>query len=105
MTLKPWTPLQDPATPSRAGEFTATYAERIALRERERMEQHRREVAEQSAIDNTPGMRIRAWERVHDLRLPSDPKHPILKLIAEKTGLTDTQVREEQRARHARAAG
>jgi hypothetical protein len=105
MTYKPWEPLQDAThQPRGSSEFVSTFADRMALREREREERHRLALAEQSAIDNTPGMRIRAWERVHDLRMPSDPEHPILTLIAEKTGLTRAQVREEQSARRAPAA-
>ncbi len=104
MTIKPWEPLQDSNHLPRAGEFVATFADRMALREREREEGRRLAMAEQSAMENTPGMRIRAWEKIHDLRMPSDPAHPVLDQIAAKTGLTQAQVREEQLARRARTA-
>jgi hypothetical protein len=42
---------------------------------------------------------------VHHLRLPSDPKHPVLDVIAIATQLTLDDVLEEQRARSARVAG
>jgi hypothetical protein len=102
MTTKPWEPLHDTDRLHRAGEFVATFADRMALREREREESRRIAMAEQSQEQNTPGMRIRAWERVHALRMPSDPGHPVLDQIAMKTGLSGDQVREEQAARAAR---
>jgi hypothetical protein len=43
------------------------------------------------------------WEKVHELRLPSDPAHPILDVIAVSTRLTLAEVQEEQRMRAARA--
>jgi hypothetical protein len=44
-------------------------------------------------------VRIRAWEKMHGLRLPSDPAHPILRVIASNTGISLACLREEQRAR------
>jgi len=44
------------------------------------------------------------WEKVHQLRLPSNPTHPILDVIAVSTRLTLAEVREEQRARAANRA-
>jgi hypothetical protein len=41
---------------------------------------------------------------VHELRLPSDPAHPILDVIAVSTRLTLAEVRDEQRTRAERAA-
>lgn len=82
-----------------------TPAERVAQAEYERAERKRRELAEQRSEANTPDARIRSWERLHGLRLPSDPAHPILDVIAVSTRLTLAQVQEEQRARAARAAG
>jgi len=81
-----------------------TPAERFAQEEHEREERKRRELAEQRSDANTPDVRIRAWEKLHGLRLPSDPAHPILDVIAVGTRLTLAQVREEQGARAARSA-
>ena len=80
-----------------------TPAERFAQEEHEREERRRRELAEQRSDANTPDVRIRAWERLHGLRMPSDPAHPVLDVIAVSTRLTLAQVREEQAARAARA--
>jgi len=87
--------------PRPATELIRTHAERLALEEHERAQQRRLELAEQRSDLNPPDVRIRAWEKVHALRLPGDPRHPVLAVIAMGTGLTLAQVREEQRARAA----
>ena len=81
-----------------------TPAERFAQEERERAERRLRQLAEQRSDENPPDARIRTWERLHGLRLPSDPAHPILDVIAVSTRLTLAQVRDEQAARAARAS-
>jgi len=80
-------------------ELTRTHAERHALEEHERAQKRQLELAEQRSDLNPPDVRIRAWERVHALRLPADPSHPVLDTIAIATRLTLAQVREEQQAR------
>jgi hypothetical protein len=88
----------------RPGDLTKTPAERLAHEEFERAEKRRQELAEQRSELNSPDVRIRTWEKVHQLRLPSDPAHPILDLVAIDTRLTLAKVREEQQARADRAA-
>jgi hypothetical protein len=90
-------------TLSRTGDL-ANPAERLAREEYERGEKRRQELAEQRSELNPPQVRIRTWERIHQLRMPSDPAHPILDVIAVSTRLTLDEVREEQRARAARGA-
>jgi hypothetical protein len=77
-------------------------AERLAAEEYERSEKRRQELAEQRSDLNSPETRIRTWERIHQLRMPSDPAHPILDVIAVSTRLTLEEVRQEQRTRAAR---
>lgn len=91
-------------TTSRTSDVTRTLAERLANEEYKRAEDRRRELAEQRSDLNPPDVRIRTWERIHALRLPSDPTHAILDVIAVSTRLTLEEVREEQRARAARVA-
>ena len=79
-------------------------AELLAREEYERSEKRRQELAEQRSELNPPEVRIRTWERIHQLRMPSDPAHPILDVIAISTRLTLEEVREEQRMRAARVA-
>jgi hypothetical protein len=88
----------------RTGDLVKTAAERLAQEEDERAERRRQELAEQRSDLNPPDVRIRTWEKVHQLRLPSDPMHPILDVIAVSTRLTLEEVREEQRVRAARVA-
>jgi hypothetical protein len=87
-----------------ANHVVQTPADRSAQEEYERAERKRRQLAEQRSEANPPDVRIRAWERLHGLRLPSDPTHPILDVIAVSTRLTLAQVRDEQCARAARTA-
>ena len=68
------------------------------------MERRRLNVAEQTAELNVPGVRIRAWENLHALRMPSSPQHPILEVIALTTQLSLADVHQEQRVRSALAA-
>lgn len=82
-----------------ATELITTHAERLALAEQERAQKRRLELAEQRSEQNPPGVRIRAWEKVHGLRMPHDPMHPVLDVIVTGTGLTLDEVREEQRTR------
>jgi hypothetical protein len=91
-------------TTPHTGDLVKTPAERRAHDEYERSEKRRLDLAEQHSNLNPPDVRIRTWERIHALRLPSDPAHPILDVIAISTRLTLEEVREEQRTRAARAA-
>jgi hypothetical protein len=89
---------------SYVADLVRTAAERLAQEEHERAERRQRELAEQCSTLNPPDVRIRTWEQLHQLRLPADPTHPILDVIAIGTRLTLADVREEQRMRAARAA-
>jgi hypothetical protein len=87
--------------PYPTSEFIRTHAERLADEAEERLQKRQLVLAEQCSSENPPDVRIRAWEKAHDLRLPGDPEHPVLRTVAIGTGLTIAQVREEQRARRA----
>lgn len=75
------------------------YQRRREIEAQERAERKRLEAAEQTLEHNVAGARIRAWERVHALRMPVDPQHPILGQIALSTQLSLADVHEEQRVR------
>jgi hypothetical protein len=85
-------------------DLLSDYRERRALEESERAEQKRVECAEQSSTLNSADLRIRAWEKVHQLRMPADPLHPALAAIATATQLTLEDIQNEQRLRAARRA-
>lgn len=90
--------------PSAGNEALGSYRERRAFEELERAELRRTTLEQQYAAINSADLRIRAWERAHQLRMPVDPLHPVLEAIAAATRLTLTEVREEQRLRSARIA-
>jgi hypothetical protein len=60
------------------------------------------ELVEEHSDVNPPDMRIRAWERRHQLQMPTASSHPILDVIAVATRLTLEQVQDAQRARASR---
>jgi hypothetical protein len=84
------------------GEQADVFARRHVIAARERAEQKERDRAEACADWNAPAQRIRAWEKLCGLRLPSDPEHPVLMVVAASTRLTLAQVREHQRERRTR---
>jgi hypothetical protein len=89
---------------SAGDELLSDYRQRRALEQSERSEQRRAASAEQSSALNSADLRIRAWEKVHQLRMPSDPSHPALAAIVTATNLTLEDVLNEQRLRSARRA-
>jgi hypothetical protein len=89
---------------SRDVEVLADYRQRRALEEFERAELKRVDLAEQHSAMNSVDARIRAWEKVHGLRMPSDPKHRVLHAIAAATQLSLADVLNEQGLRSTRRA-
>jgi hypothetical protein len=87
------------SVPHPTTEIIRSHAERLALEASERAQRRRLDLAEQRSELNPPDVRIRVWEKLHGLRLPQDPGHPVLDVVAINTGLTLTQVRAEQRGR------
>jgi hypothetical protein len=88
-----------------AGETPADYRTRMARLQAEALEQWQKQLAEQSSVLNSPSDRIRVWERRHQIDLPRDPRHPLIKLIAANTGLSAEDVFAEQRLRAEARAG
>jgi hypothetical protein len=86
------------------GETIADFRDRLAQRQAEANELRRRELAEQTSDAHTPAARIRIWERLHQVALPRNPTHRVLRVIAANTGLTLEEVRAEQRQRTTPAA-
>jgi hypothetical protein len=58
-----------------------------------------RALIDQRSPENSPEVRVRIWERLHQVRLPKDPAHPVMARVAEVTGLELAQVLEVQRFR------
>jgi hypothetical protein len=82
-----------------AGDSTIDYRARLAGLRAEALEHWQRQLAEQSSVLNSPSDRIRIWERRHQIDLPRDPGHRLIKLIAADTGLSTEHVYAEQRLR------
>jgi hypothetical protein len=82
-------------------EIIADHRARIAIEERARTERRRMLLADQASSLHSAAERIRMWEKIHGLRLPSNPSHPILDVVAVATRLTLSEVQQEQRARAA----
>ena len=89
---------------SRDVEILADYRQRRAMEELERAEMKRVDLAEQHSAVNSVDVRIRAWEKAHGLRMPSDPKHRVLHAIAAATQLSLADVLNEQGLRSTRRA-
>ncbi|MGB6452079.1 MAG: hypothetical protein WBE92_15115 [Steroidobacteraceae bacterium] len=87
------------------GELMADYRARIAHEQSLASERRQAELAEQVSARNTPGERIRIWERRHGLTLPRDSNHRLLGMVAAETDLAVEQVQEEQRRRLGAARG
>jgi hypothetical protein len=82
-----------------AGEPNADYRARIARRQAEAAEIRQRELIEQASTINPPDLRIRIWERLHEVTMPRDAAHRLLRVIAAQTGLTMAEVQTEQQNR------
>jgi hypothetical protein len=83
------------------GESNADYRKRLEALKAEAAERRQKQLDEQSSPLNPPSVRIRAWERLHQVDLPTDPSHRLVDLIAANTGLTADEVRAEQISRAA----
>jgi len=79
-------------------------AERLAMEglERERVREQRYE--ELRSEFNSTAVRVRAWEKLHGLRLPTSSLHPILRVISASTGIPIAAIRDEQQSRRSAPA-
>jgi hypothetical protein len=99
-----WPASEDERFVSTSADLASDYRRRRALEEQERAELKRIDLETQCSPFNSAELRIRAWEKVHRLSIPSDPDHPVLVAIAAATQLTLAEVQNEQRLRIARRA-
>lgn len=77
---------------------------RCVMEEQDRLAQKRMEREELHRESRTADERIRAWEKFHELRLPTSASHRLVEVIAAATHLTLAEVALEQQARAARPA-
>ena len=85
-----------------ATESLTDHRERLAVEEEERVNERARQLEELRSELNSAATRIRAWEKMHGLRLPISPTHPVLAVIAGATGVPLPALRQEQQARRAK---
>jgi hypothetical protein len=85
-----------------ATELLTDHRERIAFEEEVREKQRTRQLEELRSEFNSAPVRLRAWEKMHGLRLPTSPDHPVLDVISTATGISLAALREEQEARRAK---
>jgi len=74
-------------------------AERLAFEQRERERLRLQHFEELRSEFNSIAVRVRAWEKLYGLRLPTSPTHGILPVISVATGIPVAAIREEQQAR------
>lgn len=96
MSSNPLNFFDSSAYASQQSELLRTHAQMLAAEADANAARRRVELEELCSDLMSPEQRIRAWERVHGLRLPRDPNHRILASIALKTRLTLEQVQAVQ---------
>jgi hypothetical protein len=101
MSSADWTPTYSDRNLT-AKELLTDHRERLAVEEKERVRQRTLQFEELRSELNSAPVRIRAWEKMHGLRLPTNPAHPVLDVIASATGIPLAALWEEQRARLAK---
>lgn len=78
---------------------TAERRAAFTLAEQERESVRQGQLAEQSSLMHDAEERIRIWERLHMVKLPSKPEHELVYVIAFQTRLTVQEVQQEQQRR------
>lgn len=89
-------PFESVAVP---GETVAEHRVRVSLQQSDRAERRERECLEQRSPELTPLQRLRLWERLHQLRIPSVLRGTLATVIAGDTGLSIEQLNEAMLAR------
>ena len=84
---------------STAVDIMRDHRARLAIEEETRIARRLAAQAEQCESSKAPEVRIRAWEKLHELRLPSDAAHPIVTIVALATHLTMAEVWQVQQVR------
>ncbi len=83
------------------GQSDTDYRRRAEELQAEASERRQQQIEQQSSPLNSRSVRIMAWERLHQLDLPRDPTHRLVRVIAANTGLPVDEVLAEQLERAA----
>ncbi len=81
------------------------HRERVMHEQAEAAQRRQRDLLEQTSMKHPAEIRIRIWEQLHQMALPHDPGHSLVKVIAEQTDLSLEQISSEQRRRATIAIG
>jgi hypothetical protein len=86
-----------------AGDSGTDYRKRAAQLEAEAADRRQQQIDQQSCPLNSPALRIKTWEQLHQLDLPRDPDHRLVEVVAASTGLSVEEIHLEQHQRAAAA--
>jgi hypothetical protein len=78
---------------------TLDHRARLERAQLEAAERRVQSIADQRSPLNSHDQRVRAWERLHQVNLPKDPAHRVLRVVARQTGMALAEVQEVQRQR------
>ena len=92
-------PLEIISQTTTVADSNTDYRARIIKQAAEAAKQRQHDRAEQISEANSPAARIKIWESLHQMVLPQDSNHRVLRVIAARTGLSIEQIRTEQRER------
>lgn len=81
-------------------EHLIDHGARMAQIQDERRQRRERDLRDQRSTELTPVQRLRLWERLHHLRIPSRLQDSLAEVIARDTGLSvaDVQAAQAERA-------
>jgi hypothetical protein len=75
------------------------HRDRVLHEQAEAAQQRQRNLLEQTSIKHPAELRIRIWEKLHQMDLPRDLGHRLIPVIAAQTDLSVEQIGREQRRR------
>lgn len=78
---------------------TLDHRARLERAQLEAAERRTQSLADQRSPLNSHDQRVRAWERLHQVSLPKNPAHAVLRVVARQTGMALADVQEVQRLR------
>jgi hypothetical protein len=90
-------PIEGPLASTAFGSHEGRVAAERASEERAALRQSR--IERQSSPQLSILERVEHWERFHGVRLPVNPKHPLLRVIAADTALALEDIHAEQARR------
>jgi hypothetical protein len=81
------------------------HRDRVLHEQAEAAQRRQRDLLEQTSMKHPAELRIRIWEKLHQMDLPLEPTHRLLSVIAAQTDLSIEQIgREQQRRAQLRSA-